>query len=262
MTQRATVVARTREGLLRDLLDGAYPHGAKLPNEDDLAQRFGVSRATVREAVSGLVEAGYVTRRHGSGTYVTGTLPRRHALDMSVSYTRMIREAGMEPGLVVLDRNEHPASAAEAAALQVAVGELVLAVERIRTADGRPVVYSVDRLPRQYVPADGDLDASLYTVLERSGHRVQAASARLVPVVADERQADLLRVEPGTPLLHIDQVDLDDTGRPVMLSAEWHVADAFELHVNRRAAPADRPGPDSPAPDPAAPAPSLPDRPA
>ena len=235
MTQRATMVARTREGLLRELLDGAYPHGAKLPNEDDLAQRFGVSRATVREAVSGLVEAGYVTRRHGSGTYVTGTLPRRHALDMSVSYTRMIAEAGMEPGVVIIEQDEHPASAQEARALQVPVGEPLLVVERIRTADGRPVVYSIDRLPRRYAPADDDLVASLYTVLERGGHTVQAASARLVPVVADERQARLLHVDPSTPLLHIDQVDLDRAGHPVMLSAEWHVADAFELHVNRRA---------------------------
>jgi GntR family transcriptional regulator len=248
MTQRATMVARTREGLLRDLLDGAYPHGAKLPNEDDLAQRFGVSRATVREAVSGLVEAGYVTRRHGSGTYVTGALPRRHALDMSVSYTRMIAEAGMVPGVVIIDRSEHPATADEADALRVPDGEPLLVVERIRTADGRPVVLSVDRLPRAYAPPDEELDASLYTVLDRGGHTVHAASARLVPVVADERQARLLAVPPGTPLLHIDQVDLDHARRPVMLSAEWHVADAFELHVNRRAAiadpPAVRPGPD------------------
>jgi GntR family transcriptional regulator len=241
MTQRATMVTRTREGLLRDLLDGNYAHGAKLPNEDDLAQRFGVSRATVREAVSGLVEAGYVTRRQGSGTYVTGALPRRHALDMSVSYTRMISDAGLEPGLVILDRDEHPASIEEARTLQVPVGEPLLEVERIRTADGRPVVYSLDRLPQRYVPAGDPLDASIYAVLERTGHRVQSASARLVPVVADERQARLLRVEPGTPLLHIYQVDFDHAGHPVMLSAEWHVADAFELHVNRRASPADRP---------------------
>jgi GntR family transcriptional regulator len=237
---RDTMVARTREGLLGDLLDGTYPHGAKLPNEDVLAQRFGVSRATVREAVSGLVEAGYVTRRHGSGTYVTGALPRRHALDMSVSYTRMISEAGMTPGLVLLARDERPATAEEAAALQEAAGEPLLVVERIRTADGRPVVYSVDRLPRRYAPPGDHLDASLYAVLERAGRAVRSASARLLPVVADERVARLLATEPGTPLLHIDQVDADETGHPVMLSAEWHSADAFELHVNRRASPADR----------------------
>jgi GntR family transcriptional regulator len=237
MRQRATAVARMREELLAELLDGTYPGGVKLPNEDELAERAGVSRATVREAVGGLVEAGYLTRRHGSGTYVARTLPRRHALDMSVSYLSMIREAGMKPGLVILDQSEHEATEAEADALRVAVGEPLLTVERIRTADGRPVVYSVDRLPRGFAPKKtADLDASLYRVLEQSGHEVQGASAQLLPVVAEKRLADLLEVETGTPLLHIDQIDFDGDGHPVMLSSEWHVADAFEMHINRRAA--------------------------
>lgn len=237
MRQRATAVERLRDELLAELLDGTYPSGVKLPNEDELAERSGVSRATVREAVGGLVEAGYLTRRHGSGTYVAGTLPRRHALDMSVSYLAMIREAGMEPGLVILDRSEHEASEEEAEALRLRVGEPLLRVERIRTADGRPVVYSVDRLALSQI-ADGGkkLDASLYAVLAKNGHAVRGASARLKPVVADQRLADLLEVEPNAPLLRIDQVDFDSDGKPVMLSAEWHAADAFELHINRRAA--------------------------
>jgi DNA-binding GntR family transcriptional regulator len=64
---------------------------------------------------------------------------------------------------------------------------------------------------------------------------VVRASARLVPVIADDRRAGLLDVAPGAPLLHIDQIDRDGGGRAVMLSEEWHVADAFELIVNRRA---------------------------
>jgi GntR family transcriptional regulator len=191
----------------------------------------------VREAVGGLVEAGYLTRRHGSGTFVAGTLPRRHALNASVSYTSMIREAGMTPGLVVLDQSEHEATPEEAEQLRVVEGEALLTVERIRTADGRPVVYSVDRLPRRFAPSgEAKLDASLYTVLKNAGHAVQGASARLVPVIAQQRLALLLEVERGTPLLHIDQIDFDGDGSPVMLSAEWHVADAFEMHINRRAA--------------------------
>jgi GntR family transcriptional regulator len=237
MRQRPTAVARLREELLADVLNGTYPSGVKLPNEDELAERSGVSRATVREAVGGLVEAGYLTRRHGSGTFVVGTLPRRHALDASVSYTSMIREAGMTPGIVILEQSEHGATAEEAEELQVPEGEALLTVARIRTADGRPVVYSVDRLRSSLAGDGGRLEASLYGVLERAGHPVQSASARLVPVVAQQRLASLLEVERGTPLLHIDQVDFDAFGHPVMLSAEWHVADAFEMHINRRTAP-------------------------
>ena len=63
--------------------------------------------------------------------------------------------------------------------------------------------------------------------------------ADLVPTVADARLARLLEVKRGTPLLHIDQVDYDELGHAVMLSHEWHLADAFELIVNRRSLPAE-----------------------
>jgi GntR family transcriptional regulator len=236
VTKRATAVERLRDELLAELLDGTYPAGEKLPNEDELAERSGVSRATVREAVGGLVEAGYLTRRHGSGTYVAGTLPRRHALDMSVSYRSMIRAAGMEPGLRIIDQAERGADQEEAEALKVEVGAPLLRVERVRTGDGRPVVYSVDRFPIGYAPDAGELNPSLYAVLDEAGHAVRGGSAKIKPVVSDDSIASHLEIEVGTPLLRIDQLDFDADGTPVMVSAEWHIADAFELHINRRAA--------------------------
>jgi DNA-binding GntR family transcriptional regulator len=76
-------------------------------------------------------------------------------------------------------------------------------------------------------------------VLEGADHRVRRASAQLIPTLANAKLARLLSVKRGTPLLHIDQVDYDARGRAVMLSHEWHVADAFELIVNRRSSPTD-----------------------
>ena len=89
-TSRGSRVEEVRLGLLTDLTSGALPVGAKLVNEIELATRFTVSRLTVREAVSALVTAGYLERRHGSGTYVVGLPGPRHALDATLSYTRMI----------------------------------------------------------------------------------------------------------------------------------------------------------------------------
>jgi DNA-binding GntR family transcriptional regulator len=63
---------------------------------------------------------------------------------------------------------------------------------------------------------------------------VARANAQLIPTLADTKLAKLLAVKRGAPLLHIDQVDYDARGRAVMLSHEWHVADAFEMIVNRR----------------------------
>ncbi|MFG2196872.1 GntR family transcriptional regulator [Streptomyces sp. NPDC048639] len=235
---RMTLVERVRDELLHELTTGKLKPGDKLPNEDTLADRFDVSRATVRDAVRVLVEGGYVSRVHGSGTYVTRVPRPEHALDASLSYTRMIAAAGAEPGATVLDAGFRTAQGDVADRLGVASGSLeVLRVERVRTADGRPVVYSVDQIPHILVP-DVDLEhlePSLHALLATQGHTVRRATARLLPVVASARLSGILGVRRGAPLQHIDQTDFDATGRPVMVSAEWHVPEVFELRINRRA---------------------------
>ena len=238
--RRPSLVEEVRQGLLDDLIEGKLQRGEKLPNESELALRFGVSRATIREAVLGLLEAGHLARRHGSGTYVTYEPRSRHALETSVSYTVMIRDAGCEPGERVVGKEVRPPTEHERAVLGLDESACVIHVERVRLADGRPVVYSRDRIPEALLDGvdESQLDSSLYVILEWAGYRVVRARARLMPTVADDRTAQLLELERGTPLLHIDQVDYDDVGRAMMLSDEWHRADAFELIVNRRSRPA------------------------
>ena len=136
-TRRTSLVEQVRRGLLDDLVSGKLAPGAKLPNENEIGERFGVSRATVREAVLRLMEAGYLARRHGSGTYVTKAPRSRHALDSTVSYTAMIREAGHEPGISVLAKLARQATAEEREQLEA---ETVIELERVRLADGRPVI--------------------------------------------------------------------------------------------------------------------------
>jgi len=234
--RRVSLVDQVRQGLLEELLAGTLEPGEKLPNEDKLAERFAVSRATVREAVLGLLEAGYLIRRHGSGTYVTSAPRSRHALDATVSYTAMIRDAGHEPGETVIRKGVRAASELEHTLLGLDDGESVMELERVRLADRRPVIYSRDRIRASLLQgvADEALDSSLYEILNQAGHAVVRARAELIPTLADAKLSRLLEVTRGAPLLHIDQVDYDARGRAVMLSHEWHVADAFELVVNRR----------------------------
>ena len=234
--RRVSLVDQVRQGLLEELLAGTLEPGEKLPNEDKLAERFAVSRATVREAVLGLLEAGYLIRRHGSGTYVTSAPRSRHALDATVSYTAMIRDAGHEPGETVIRKGVRAASELEHTLLGLDDGESVMELERVRLADRRPVIYSRDRIRASLLQgvADEALDSSLYEILNEAGHAVVRARAELIPTLADAKLSRLLEVTRGAPLLHIDQVDYDARGRAVMLSQEWHVADAFELVVNRR----------------------------
>jgi GntR family transcriptional regulator len=235
-TNKGSRVERVRDGLRRDLEKGKLHVGAKLVNEQELATRFDVSRLTVREAVASLVSAGYLERRHGSGTYVVGRPRARHALDATISYTKMIADAGMKAHIHVLNLVVRPAGVEEIEALELATGEEVRELERLRTANGRPVIYSLDVMPAHLVDdiTEKKFERSLYEVLKKADHQVVSASAVLLPIVADAQLAQALDVEVGSALQQIIEIDYTRSGRPILRSTEWHVPGIFELRVNRR----------------------------
>src|SRR3954468_22798081 len=186
MPGRTLLADRLRDELLEEMTSSQLPPGTKLPTEGELATRFGVSRATVREAVTSLVEAGYVTRRRGSGSYVTERRRMPHGLDSTLSYLAMIETAGARAGMRLLAAAFEPGSQDDAA-LQLEAGDTVLAVERVRTADDRPVIYSLDRIPARLLRADLDLqklDPSLFALLSASGHAADHATATLRAVAS------------------------------------------------------------------------------
>ena len=226
-----------RSELTRLILGGEFPVGSKLPNEDRLCERFGVSRVTIREAVRGLIEDGLVVRRHGSGTYVTRRPLIRNSLDLNYSYTEHFQASGLRPGRKLVGLRTHPATEDDAEALSIEVGTPVREIRRVRTADGRPAIFSIDRIPDALLTATldrSDYAGSLYRVLTDAGHPISHAEAILRPEVADKELARVLDVSPGTPVQQLRQVDFDMAGTPVMLSDEWHVTSIIELRVYRR----------------------------
>ncbi len=236
-TNRPLLADVVRDGLRRAVITGSYQPGSKLPNEDALALRFTVSRATIREAVRGLVEEGYLSRRQGSGTFVTARPLLRNSLDTNFSYTAYLESTGVRAGRRILEIRTIPASASVAEQLHLEPGHGVVEVRRVRTADDRPAVYSIDHLPADIVDADRDraaLDGSMYALLAACGHAVQHGEAVVAPASADGDLAAVLDVAPGTLLQHLQQVDVDGAGRRVMLSFEWHVPSVIELRVYRR----------------------------
>jgi GntR family transcriptional regulator len=239
MSARASLADRLRDELLADILNWRLPPGSKLPSEGELAKRFDVSRATVRDAVRALIEAGYVIRRRGSGSYVTERRRMPHGLDSTLSYLAMIESAGARAGMHVLRAAFEP-STADDAPLDLDPDDTVLAVERVRTADDRPVIYSRDRIPARLLRTDldlGRLDPSLFALLKSSGHAADHATATLRAVAAASHTAHVLGIRKGKPLLFIEEVDYDLDGTAVMLSREWHVSEAFDVRINRRAQP-------------------------
>jgi GntR family transcriptional regulator len=124
----------------------------------------------------------------------------------------------------------------EAHDLSLEPNELVRRLERLRTAIGRAVIYSVDIVPERFVSAvtNKRSNRSLYDVLKSIGESVVSANAVLLPVIADQRLSSLLDVKVGSALKQINEVDFNKNGHPIVLSTEWHVPGVFESRVNRR----------------------------
>ena len=226
-----------RSELKRAIIGGEFQPGSKLPNEEALCARFSVSRITLREAVRGLIEDGYVIRRQGAGTFVTPGPTLRNSLDSNFSYTEYLESTGIKVSKKVLDANRIAADEDIAADLDLKVDTDVVMVRRVRIAGKKPAIYSIDCLPADIVDAKRDLKAfreSLYKLLGTRGHDVDHARSILTPVIATAEIAKILAVPVGTPLQHLKQVDFDTGGRPVMRSLEWHVPSVIELRVYRR----------------------------
>jgi GntR family transcriptional regulator len=228
-----TALAVTVRGRIED---GLYPTGTRLPSEPELALELGVSRPTLREALVLLAREGWVIRRHGSGTFVADRHRLINSLDTNFGVTELITQAGQKPGTDGVVFRIEPASHEVRRALALDANTSVEVLERVRTADGIPVVHSVDHIPMGLLPEGAMVNpqASLYQMLDSAGRAVTFGEARLRAVTATASIARALGLRRGEPLMRLDQVDFDAENRPVVYSVEHHVSDAFEVTVRRR----------------------------
>src|SRR5262249_13820696 len=163
-------------------------------------ERFSVSRITLREAVRGLIEDGYVVRRQGSGTYVTHRPALRNSLDTNFSYTEYLESTGIRTNKRIVSAGLVPADEETAADLVVALGTELVEIRRVRMADRKPAIYSIDSLPTDIVDIGADKKAfrgSLYRFLADKGHAIDHGKAIVLPVIADAELAGILEVESG-----------------------------------------------------------------
>jgi DNA-binding GntR family transcriptional regulator len=219
------------------ILAGEWRPGDRIPSEPELARREAVSRSSMRAAITMLEEDGVVSRRHGSGTYVTYRPALPHDLGRNFGVSSLIRSTGMEPGTVEETSGAVPAPPAVADALGVPDGTPVSSLRRVRTADGRRVVdvsdwCRIEHIAPEALPAIPE--GSIYAALAARGLAVDHGVADLTPRNADGDLARRLDVPRGTLLLTIDQVDRAADGVAVLVSREHYVADAFTFSLLRR----------------------------
>ncbi|MGC8510015.1 MAG: GNAT family N-acetyltransferase [Acidimicrobiales bacterium] len=207
------------------------PEGSPLPTERELAERYSVSRSTVRLALGQLLREQRVTRRQGKGTFVA-----RHKIVQSLeltSHTEGMRSQGIVPGSKLLDVRRVSAAADVSAALRVAPDAEVLRLERLRLADGDPIAIEtvyLDATRFDGITAALLEDQSLYRLLSSDYDVTLASAEETIEVsLAGEREAALLNVWVGAPLLMFSRCSIDVRGAPVEYVCSLYRGDRFQF---------------------------------
>ena len=216
---------------LTELATSELSPGQRMPSERELLLRFGVSRATVRHALAALERDGVVERRHGSGTYV---VERRVTSRLHLaSFSEDMARRGLTPSTRLLTAARIAADAEVSEALDVAPGEAVARIERLRCADGRPMAYEVGSYPLARLPGlmDADLTGSVYELLRRRYRRPPDGGEQLLwAEPASARLAGWLQVEVAAPLLVFQRTALS-RGAPIEHSTSWYRADRYRISM-------------------------------
>jgi GntR family transcriptional regulator len=210
--------ARVEATLASEIEAGVLPPGSQLPPEDSLTSRFGVSRTTVRKAVGNLITRGLVEIRRGKGTFVTEPKIVQEMTELSGFVEDMVA-LGRNPTARLLDMRPVLADKSVAQHLDVLPGTQVFRIERVRLADGVAMSFDETYLPleigQKIAMHDLEIEPIFALLEDRYDLPLIEAQYQLEAVTADEKVAQALAVDIGSPIFRIERTSYCDGARPV-----------------------------------------------
>ena len=240
MVRRSISLARqVVQEILTGIESGALMRDSGLlPSETELSQRFDVSRATIRDALSQLEQRGVVLRRHGVGTFAS-QLPRIDAgLEELESLETLAQRIGLKTRMGVPVIEERPATSAEANCLQISADLPVLSVARVIMTGKQPIAFLVDIVPTTVLKRQ-DLDRTfrgsvLDLFIRRGDLPLSHSRTNIMIESASPFIARQLKLEPGEPLHKLEAQLYTRDGRVIDYSQSYFIPGYFHFHVIRR----------------------------
>lgn len=206
-----------------------------LPSERQLAEDFGVSRITVRRAIEGLAQEGWLISRQGSGNFVRSRVEKNFA--KLTSFSEDMRARGARPHSEWLKRTLGTVTPEEALKLALSPGTAVYRFHRLRFADDSPMAIEYATVVATCLPSFDAVDASLYGALEAHGNRPVRALQRLRAMLLDAEHARLLRAQPGDAGLEVERLGYLRDGRAIELSQSIYRGDTYDVIAELNEAP-------------------------
>lgn len=223
------------DSIKKDVEQGLWKVGDRLPSERDLAESFSVSRMTLRQAISLLVEEGVLERRVGSGTYVASQRVQEK-MQGTTSFTDIVQAQGRTPSSKLISYQRKLASKTEMQALALNAHDYVVRMERIRYADQIPLVFEVASIPEHLISAfdKSEIVEHFFKTLTDSGYVIGKSQQTIYAKVASEKVANYLAVNKGHAILALTQISYLTDGKPFEYVRSQYVGDRFEFYLENK----------------------------
>lgn len=223
---------KIHDAIKKDIEKEVWTIGSRLPSERDLAEHFEVSRMTLRQAITLLVEEGILERRVGSGTYVASHRVQER-IRGTTSFTEIVNSQGRKPSSKLISYQRQLASDTEINQLHLEESDYVIRMERIRYADKVPLVYEVASIPEKFIKnvKKTDITEHFFQTLTSNGYEIGKSQQTIYAKIASERVASYLEVAKGHAILALTQVSFFTDGRPFEYVRSQYVGDRFEFYL-------------------------------
>lgn len=226
---------QVKQSLLEKLENGFWKPGDLVPSEQELQETFGVSRITVRQALSELTREGRFERHRGQGTFVASK-QLVHNPSKRISITELMREQGIEPEWKVRQRDFVTPLPAVQERLGVRSNAKIYFVDFLLSADKEPIGRHLTYLTKPVAESgniaslsDDDLGAFFRTLPNQDGIQI---SRTIQAVPASSEEAKLLNVRAGFPILSIEVIYSDKNGTPIEYLRANYRGDRFKFQLD------------------------------
>ncbi|MEH7502598.1 GntR family transcriptional regulator [Neobacillus drentensis] len=227
---------KVKDAIIQLINDGEYKPNSQLPTEAEFCEKYGVSRTTVRTALQQLTMEGYVYRKRGSGTFVSGNKIKQILTTTVDHFSSQISMQGKKPLIKVLQLEVIPADDYLSEQLKIQEGEPVNVLERIRFVNEEPIQFETAYLPWYKTPAINKqgCEKSLYNLLETQfGLKINRTIESLELFIADQEAAEKLHICIGDPCFALDTFAYLQDGSTIEYSKTIYRGDLAHFVIER-----------------------------
>lgn len=213
----------------------------KLPREEALSEMLGVSRITLRNALTELAQEGVIFRKHGKGTFVNPeVLQIKVTFNPALEFDQMIINSGYKAHIELVGVEARPADSEEARKLNVDEGEKLVIIKKVAYADDNPAIFWIDRFPKKFIKGDimkKEIKMSIYDYLKlKSGRTVIRDVVELSTILSSDVKDFSHHVVEDTikPLMVCDCVNFDENNEPVLYGTVYYDTSFIKFNLCRQ----------------------------